>query len=111
MRWHSPLAGLQALTLCVARSFRERPRQSSGSVAGRFGGIRMTMRVADAPPRTITSEQAAGLVTSGMWLDYGVALCQPDKFDEALAARADPPSDVKIRTCLTMTPRATIGWV
>jgi acyl-CoA hydrolase/enoyl-CoA hydratase/carnithine racemase len=68
----------------------------------------MTMRVAGAPARTITSEQAAGLVTSGMWLDYGVALCQPNKFDEALAARADRPSDVKIRTCLTMTPRATI---
>lgn len=68
----------------------------------------MAMRPAGALAQTITSEQAAGLVTSGMWLDYGVALCQPDKFDAALAARADAPSDVKIRTCLTMTPRATI---
>jgi acyl-CoA hydrolase/enoyl-CoA hydratase/carnithine racemase len=68
----------------------------------------MRTRTAGAPARAITSEQAAGLVSSGMWLDYGVALGQPDKFDEALAARADPPSDVKIRTCLTMTPRATI---
>jgi hypothetical protein len=69
----------------------------------------MTMRVAGAPAQTITSERAAALVTSSMRLDYGVALCQPNKFDEALAARADPPSDVKIRTCLTMTPRASIG--
>jgi acyl-CoA hydrolase/enoyl-CoA hydratase/carnithine racemase len=68
----------------------------------------MRMRLAGAPPQAISSEQAAALVTSGMWLDYGVALCQPDKFDHALAARADRPSDVKIRTCLTMTPRATI---
>ena len=68
----------------------------------------MRMRTAGAPAQAITSEQAAGLVLSGMWLDYGVALAQPDKFDEALATRADPPSDVKIRTCLTMTPRATI---
>jgi acyl-CoA hydrolase/enoyl-CoA hydratase/carnithine racemase len=68
----------------------------------------MRTRTAGAPARVITSEQAAGLVSSGMWLDYGVALGQPEKFDEALARRADPPSDVKIRTCLTMTPRATI---
>lgn len=68
----------------------------------------MTMRLAGAPAQAITSEQAAGLVTSGMWLDYGVGLCQPNKFDEALAARSDRPSDVKIRACLTMTPRATI---
>jgi hypothetical protein len=68
----------------------------------------MAMRVAPVPAQTITSEQAAGLVTSVMWLGYGVALGQPDEFDKALATRADRPSDVKIRTCLTMTPRATI---
>lgn len=68
----------------------------------------MRMRTAGAPAKNITSEQAAGLVTSGMWLDYGVALCQPEQFDAALGARADRPLDVKIRTCLTMTPRSTI---
>lgn len=68
----------------------------------------MTVRVARAPAQTISSEQAAALVTSGTWLDYGVALCQPAKFDEALAARADRPCDVKIRACLTMGPRSTI---
>ena len=38
-------------------------------------------------PKTISAEQAAALVESGMWLDYGGTLCQPDVFDKALAAR------------------------
>jgi acyl-CoA hydrolase/enoyl-CoA hydratase/carnithine racemase len=67
----------------------------------------MTMRIAAAPARTITSERAAGFVAPGMWLDYGVALCQPDRFDTALAARRSELQDVKIRSCLTMVPRAT----
>ncbi|UWZ85651.1 4-hydroxybutyrate CoA-transferase [Occallatibacter riparius] len=43
-----------------------------------------------------------------MWLDYGTALCQPDVFDRALAARRDSLSNVKIRSCLTMSPRAVV---
>ena len=43
-----------------------------------------------------------------MWLDYGTALCQPDVFDRALAARRDELSNVKIRSCLTMRPRAVL---
>ena len=43
-----------------------------------------------------------------MWLDYGVALCQPDAFDRALAARKDRLENVKIRSCLTMRPRAVL---
>jgi acyl-CoA hydrolase len=43
-----------------------------------------------------------------MWLDYGVALCQPDVFDKALAARAEELQDVKIRSCLSMKPRAVL---
>jgi len=43
-----------------------------------------------------------------MWLDYGAALCQPDAFDKALASRRDELRDVKIRSCLTMTPRAVV---
>ncbi len=42
-----------------------------------------------APAQTISAEQAASFVRSGMWLDYGVALCQPDVFDKALAARRE----------------------
>lgn len=34
------------------------------------------------PGETISPEHAASLVKSGMWLDYGAALCQPDAFDK-----------------------------
>lgn len=57
---------------------------------------------------TISAEQAASLVQSGMWLDYGAANCQPDVFDKALAARKNELENVKIRSCLTMRPRAVI---
>jgi len=43
-----------------------------------------------------------------MWLDYGVGLSQPDVFDKALAARAAELENVKIRSCLTMRPRAVV---
>ena len=59
-------------------------------------------------PETISPEQAAGLVKSGMWLDYGACHCQPDVFDRALAARKDEVTNVKIRSCLTLRPRAVI---
>ncbi|MEO8051008.1 MAG: hypothetical protein ABI833_11380 [Acidobacteriota bacterium] len=57
---------------------------------------------------TTSAEHAASLVKSGMWLDYVVANCQPDVFDQALAARKDQLENVKIRSCLTMRPRATL---
>jgi acyl-CoA hydrolase len=68
----------------------------------------MNMRVAAAPARTLTGGQAAALVTSGMWLDYGTGPCQPDVFDRALAARKAELSNVKIRSCLSMRPRAVL---
>ena len=68
----------------------------------------MARRIARAPAQHITSEQAASFVKSGMWLDYGVALCQPDMFDKALAARKETPENVKIRSCLSMRPRAVV---
>jgi acyl-CoA hydrolase len=43
-----------------------------------------------------------------MWLDYGVALSQPDVFDKALGARRESLRNVKIRSCLTMKPRAVL---
>ena len=43
-----------------------------------------------------------------MWLDYGVSLCQPDVFDTALAVRTDVLENVKIRSCLSMRPRAVL---
>ena len=68
----------------------------------------MTKRIAKAAARRISAPEAAGLVKSGMWLDYGGALCQPDVFDKALAARAIELSDVKVRSCLSVRPRAFI---
>jgi len=65
-------------------------------------------RIAAAPARTVGSKEAAGFVRSHMWLDYGVALCQPDVFDKALGARKDSLQNVKIRSCLTMKPRAVL---
>ena len=68
----------------------------------------MIMRVASAGAQAISAEDAAGFVRSGMWLDYGTALCQPDVFDKALGARIREVTNVKIRGCLTMRPRAVL---
>ena len=68
----------------------------------------MRKRIALAPAQTISAEQAACFVRSGMWLDYGVALCQPDVFDKALADRRETLQNVKIRSCLSMRPRAVV---
>jgi acyl-CoA hydrolase len=43
-----------------------------------------------------------------MWLDYGTSLVQPDVFDRALAERRHDLRNVKIRSCLTMRPRAVL---
>lgn len=58
--------------------------------------------------RRITAAEAAGLVKSGDWVDYGAGLAQPDVFDHALAARKAELRDVKIRACISMRPRAVI---
>ena len=68
----------------------------------------MKMRVAKVPALEISAEQAASFVASGMWLDYGTSLCQPDVFDKALGARIRELTNVKIRHCLTMRPRAVL---
>ena len=58
--------------------------------------------------KRITAEDAAALVTSGMWLDYGASIGQPDTFDEALARRLGPVTDIRIRSVLTTRPRAVL---
>ena len=68
----------------------------------------MLTRKANAPARKVSSQEAAGFVQSGMWLDYGITLCQPDVFDVALAERRDELENVKIRACLSMKPRAVV---
>ena len=61
------------------------------------------------PGQRISVDEAAGLVQSGMWLDYGAVLCQPDEFDKALARRRDELHRVKIRSCLSTRPRAVLN--
>jgi acyl-CoA hydrolase len=68
----------------------------------------MVSRVNSSPAKHISAAEAAALVKSGDWLDYGTSLCQPDVFDAALAARASELSNVKIRNCLSMKPRAVL---
>lgn len=68
----------------------------------------MFMRKASAPAKYISPVQAALLVKSGDWIDYGTSLCQPDVFDRALALRATELSNVKIRSCLSIKPRAIL---
>ncbi|HEY5646371.1 MAG TPA: acetyl-CoA hydrolase/transferase C-terminal domain-containing protein [Pseudomonadales bacterium] len=59
-------------------------------------------------PRTVTAAEAARVVRSGDWLDYGSTLIQPDLFDQALAARKDELHNVKIRSCISLRPRAVL---
>ena len=65
----------------------------------------MQMRIAANKARMISAEQAAVLVRPDMWIDYGGAVCQPDVFDKALAARKDELRNVKIRSTLIWLAR------
>jgi len=56
----------------------------------------------------VTAVVAAEAVESGDWVDYGFALGQPDLFDQALAARAASLTRVRIRSALTLRPRAVL---
>ena len=58
--------------------------------------------------RCISAAEAAALVHSGDWVDYGAVLAQPDAFDDALAERAGDLCDVSIRGCLSTRPRAVV---
>lgn len=66
----------------------------------------MPKRVAEAPAKRISAEEAAALVRPGMWLDLGGVNSQAELFDRALAARADELSNVKVRSCLSIRPLA-----
>ncbi len=52
--------------------------------------------------KLISAEEAAGLVKSGMWVDYGSILSFPSMVDEKLAERADELEQVKVRSCLSL---------
>ncbi|MFH1647831.1 MAG: acetyl-CoA hydrolase/transferase C-terminal domain-containing protein [Chloroflexota bacterium] len=47
--------------------------------------------------KLISADEAAGLVKSGMWIDYGAICGFPSLIDEKLAARAPELREVKIR--------------
>ena len=68
----------------------------------------MSVRTSAAPARRVSAEEAAAVVRSGDWVDYGAVLAQPDAFDRALAARKDELTQVKIRSCITTRPRAVL---
>lgn len=68
----------------------------------------MNRRVATTGTRQISAREAAALVKPNMWLDFGGALSQPDVFDAALAKRAAELHEVKIRSCLSVRPRAVV---
>ncbi len=68
----------------------------------------MLKRVASSKAKTVSADAAALLVKSGMWLDYATSVCQTDLFDKALAVRVGELSDIKIRHCLSMRPRAVL---
>jgi acyl-CoA hydrolase len=59
-------------------------------------------------PKRLSAADAAALVASGDWVEYGTGLAQPDVFDAALAERVGELDDVKIRACLTLRPRAVL---
>jgi acyl-CoA hydrolase len=58
--------------------------------------------------KLISADAAAALVKSGDWIDFYGGLGQPDLFDQALARRKDELRNVKIRTCVSFSPRAVI---
>ena len=58
--------------------------------------------------RPISAADAAALVRSGDWLDYGATFNQPDLFDTALAARKAELRHIGIRSALATRPRAIL---
>lgn len=92
--------------------------RSTRSAAIRFAHCARARHVQTGVLRTISNEkceakhisaaEAAALVKSGHWVDYGCTNSQPDAFDVALAARKDELAGVKFRSCISMRPRAVV---
>jgi acyl-CoA hydrolase len=60
------------------------------------------------PAKAISASEAAALVRSGDWVDYGAVLAQPPVFDQVLAERVGELRNVSIRACLSVRPRAVV---
>jgi acyl-CoA hydrolase len=57
----------------------------------------MSKHIKEYQRKLISAEEAAGLVKSGMWIDYGAICGFPSLIDEKLAARVKELKNVKIR--------------
>ena len=68
----------------------------------------MHKRVAKAAVQHISAAEAASKVQSGMWIDYGASVNQPDVFDAALALRKSELSNIKLLNCIAVRPRAVL---
>lgn len=68
----------------------------------------MMKRVAKVQAQHISAAEAASKVKSGMWIDYGASVNQPDAFDAALAARKSELSNIKLLNCIAVRPRAVL---
>ena len=56
----------------------------------------------------VTAEEAAKVVKSGDWVDFGFGTGFPELFDRALAGRAEELTDVKIRGGLVYAPKIEV---
>lgn len=63
---------------------------------------------AEYQKKLVSADQAASVVKSGDWVDYGQFVTQTQEVDKALAKRVDELSDVKIRSTTRATPLAII---
>lgn len=68
----------------------------------------MNQYAAEVSAKTVSPDEAAGLVKSGMWIDLGGGITQPEFFDGALAERVGELSGLKIRNCLSIRPLAVL---
>ena len=68
----------------------------------------MRINPGNKTPKVVSAAEAAKVVKSGDWLDYGTTLVQSDLFDTALAARKLELQQVKVRSCIAVRPRAIL---
>ena len=68
----------------------------------------MHKRIAAHAAQKITASEAAAKVKSGMWVDYGASVSQPDVFDAALALQKSELSNIKLINCIAVRPRAVL---
>jgi acyl-CoA hydrolase len=83
-------------------------RGVSAPEIGQRGTSMANSLAAELKGKTGSATEAASRVRSGDWIDYGFGACQPDLFDRALAERIAELSDVKLRACLSLRPRAVV---